>query len=288
MNKAFAFIGFLMILGACAPTVHPNHVYHDHQPRWAAFYAKDILPEELIHYDLLVFDGEHYPDLTPYHKKTTLLQYISIGEVHGHSPLLEPLKQQGAIWGYNKTWDSYVVNLANPLWRKTILTIEIPKAIAAGFDGIMLDTSDSYLQAKPKEKDRSIKNLVTFIKEIRNTFPGIKIMLNRGFEILPEVADDINYILAESILVDSNYKNGLSTAYPQSGYESTARLLQQTKQLSPKLKVYTLDYWNPEDADGIIRIYKKQRARGFIPYVATSDLRRHVPEPSGKQPGRKP
>jgi hypothetical protein len=43
--------------------------------------------------------------------------------------------------------------------------------------------------------------------------------------------------------------------------------------------VFTLDYWNPEDAAGIRRIYRTERANGFHPYVATIKLDRIVREP---------
>lgn len=41
----------------------------------------------------------------------------------------------------------------------------------------------------------------------------------------------------------------------------------------------TLDYWNPADTAGLRRIYRAQRANGFLPYVATVELDRLVPEP---------
>jgi hypothetical protein len=47
----------------------------------------------------------------------------------------------------------------------------------------------------------------------------------------------------------------------------------------PRLRLFTLDYWDPEDSDGLAEIYRAQRCAGFIPYVATPDLTRIVPEP---------
>ena len=47
----------------------------------------------------------------------------------------------------------------------------------------------------------------------------------------------------------------------------------------PRLRLFSLDYWEPQDRDGIARLYAEQRANGFVPYVATPDLTRIVPSP---------
>ena len=56
-------------------------------------------------------------------------------------------------------------------------------------------------------------------------------------------------------------------------------ILQAAKARRPKLRIMTLDYWDPEDAEGVSRIYREQRANGFEPYVATIKLDRIVTEP---------
>ena len=42
----------------------------------------------------------------------------------------------------------------------------------------------------------------------------------------------------------------------------------------------SLDYWDPQDTEGIGRIYEEQRKNGFFPYVATIDLKQIIREPS--------
>ena len=56
-------------------------------------------------------------------------------------------------------------------------------------------------------------------------------------------------------------------------------ILQSAKARRPELRVMTLDYWDPEDPEGIRRIYRVQRANGFEPYVASIELDRIVTEP---------
>ena len=67
---------------------------------------------------------------------------------------------------------------------------------------------------------------------------------------------------------------------PIEEYDDSVALLRKAQSRNPALAVYTLDYWDPDDAAGIARIYAMQRASGFIPYVATIGLDRIVPEPA--------
>ena len=46
-----------------------------------------------------------------------------------------------------------------------------------------------------------------------------------------------------------------------------------------ELPILSLDYWDPEDAESVRRIYRRQRQLGHHPYVATHLLDRIIPEP---------
>ena len=56
--------------------------------------------------------------------------------------------------------------------------------------------------------------------------------------------------------------------------------LAELRRLNPKLRLYTLDYWEPTDRAGIAKLYGQERKAGFIPYVATIDLQRIVADPT--------
>jgi hypothetical protein len=55
--------------------------------------------------------------------------------------------------------------------------------------------------------------------------------------------------------------------------------MRQAQRRDPKLRLFSLDYWSPDDHKGIARIYAQERANGFIPYVGTRDLTKIVIEP---------
>jgi polysaccharide biosynthesis protein PelA len=56
-------------------------------------------------------------------------------------------------------------------------------------------------------------------------------------------------------------------------------LLKRARQANPKLRICSLDYWDPDARKEIRRIYRVERANGFAPYVATRELDRVVREP---------
>jgi hypothetical protein len=55
-------------------------------------------------------------------------------------------------------------------------------------------------------------------------------------------------------------------------------LLAPARELTPPLPILTLDYWDTADAEGVREIYRRQRALGHLPYVATPLLSKIVPE----------
>ena len=153
----------------------------------------------------------------------------------------------------------------------------------------MLDTIDSPLywaETKQPEKLKLMQSgAVALIKSIRKAHPNMKIMLNRGFQILPRVADQIDYVLAESIMTNTDLSTGQFALLSRNDFDQAAGQLRNVVVFAPHLQLLTLDYWNQEDAIGLERLYAAQRAEGFVPYVTTPDLRTYTPEP-GAPPSR--
>jgi hypothetical protein len=121
--------------------------------------------------------------------------------------------------------------------------------------------------------------MIELIKTIRLNYPDMPIMINRGFDILPEIAKDINMFLAENILVDHNFKTGNNYFVPERQYQEYVERLKEAKKINPNLEIYTLDYWDPKDKEVIKKIYDIQRKHGFNPYVSTVELDKIILEP---------
>jgi endo-alpha-1,4-polygalactosaminidase (GH114 family) len=86
-------------------------------------------------------------------------------------------------------------------------------------------------------------------------------------------------VLGESVMTEIDFEKKAYRLAAREVYRQQVEWLQAAKSRQPKLKVYTLDYWPPEDAAGTARIYAEQRRNGFIPYVSVKDLDRVLKEP---------
>jgi hypothetical protein len=119
----------------------------------------------------------------------------------------------------------------------------------------------------------------SLVCKIRARFPGITIMMNRAYELLPEVETHIDMLLAESVLTTYNFGSRTYEFVPRAEYLEHRQILREARKRCPALRIFTLDYWNPKDHRILRRIYRTQRANGFEPYVATIELDRIVEEP---------
>jgi hypothetical protein len=117
------------------------------------------------------------------------------------------------------------------------------------------------------------------VKEIRKAAPAATLMVNRGYDLLPQIAGNINIALGESVYGTYDFATKTYRRVPEPGYREQVALLSKLKSINPSLRICTLDYWNPADRDGIRRIYREERSHGFDPYVATISLDQLIREP---------
>jgi uncharacterized protein (TIGR01370 family) len=220
---------------------------------------------------------------------TLMLAYVSIGEIPHNAPEKIALARDHLLLAENPVWKTSIVDLTAPIWRHMVLA-RVGEAEAKGFDGVMLDTLDSPLDwadhRGPQQQMAMREAAVILIEQIHTQFPHMKIMLNRGISILPQVAQVIDYALAESILSTTDISTGQSSLFPPNTYAQAVAQLHAAATFAPGLQLFTLDYWNQDDVQGLQRIYAMQRAHGFIPYVTTPDLRHYTPEPARARPER--
>lgn len=291
MLKLKRTLALLLCCTACAPveksSTHPEAA----NDRWAIYYDSKLPASTFEGYSLVVFDRRYHPDFATIKPHTVVLAYVSIGEAHEDLPAKGELERGGALKATREHWGSSVVDMTSPGWKRIVLA-EVDDALNKGFDGVMLDTVDSSLQLASQTSSGDEKAAraaaVSLIRDIRAAHPDKKIMLNRGFAILPEVAPALDYALAESTLVQTDVSTGQSHLYPANSYQLAVSRLKEARQVAPQLKIYTLDYWNQDDVHGLQNIYAIQRAQGFNPYVSTPDLRRYTPEPAGLNANNEP
>lgn len=251
---------------------------------WIVYYADREPPSTFDPYRLVVFDSEHHPRIDRLHDRgKTVVGYLSVGEVEEHRPWYREVAGWGILGKENPDWKgSRCVDPRDRRWTKMVVETLIPRLLHAGFDGVFLDTLDN---AGDLERDASgkyagaIEAAARLVAAIRRAWPDIVIVQNRGFEILPRTAPLIDYVLAESLAADWDFAKKRASLVAEAEYAKRLAPIRAAKRAAPKLQLLSLDYWDPTDADGIRRIYARQRANGLSPLVATVELDRIVPEP---------
>jgi polysaccharide biosynthesis protein PelA len=262
-----------MLQSAYAQNIHPI----SSQKKFAIYYSDQHADSEFASYDVIVFDRENHPQLSNLNSKgKVILGYVSGGELDSARSDFNEIKQEHILLEQNPNWkNSYIVDVRSPRWTAHLIEDVIPEILRKGFDGIFIDTLDSIedLEAKNPRKYRGMtQGAVNMIKTIRRHYPQMKIMVNRAYKILPRVARDIDYVLAESTLAQYNFSTGNSSLFPDEIYEEYVTKAEKLKRQAPHLQIMTVDYWDMNDLAGVRKLYIKQRENGFIPYVTTVDL----------------
>lgn len=260
-----------------------------HAPAWASeerfvvYYADTAPAEAFSTFQLVILDSDNHPPLKSIRKNgKTTLGYVSLGEIEPSRPYFNAMREAGVLLTENKTWGSRMVDIRKEAWRNHVLERVVPHILNKGFDGVFLDTLDSPIEIE-RRYPTAYKGLrqasVTLVKTLRQRYPDIKIMMNRAYAILPQVAGDIDMVLGECVYSDYDFaRKEYFTVAPEL-YRQQVQILHRAKELNPHLAVYTLDYVEKGDAAAIARIYRQQRKNGFIPYVATVALDEIVHEP---------
>ena len=270
---AAAVLGLMM----AAPSVRA-------ETPWVVYYADKEPPSAFEPYKLVVLDSEHHPPLRPLKDRgKVLLGYISLGEVETHRPWFERVKSWGILSAENPNWPgSFYVDVRDKRWVELVVAELVPALLHRGFDGVFLDTLDNppHLErTDPKAYAGMTEAAARLVKTMRRHFPGMRIMQNRAYEILPETAGAIDYALGESVTSGWDFQAGAPHPQPAEDRGFQVDALKAAKRLNPALELMSLDYWDPKDAGGIAKLYATERADGFSPYVSTVELDRVVPEP---------
>ncbi len=254
--------------------------------RWGIDYGATTDPALARACALLMLEPHHARPIAPLRGPgSILLGYVSFGEVERSRPYFAALDKAGALNAANPNWpDARLADLRHPAWRAAVLDRLVPAILALGYDGIFIDTMDN---AEAMERQDPVANTgmvaagATLIAAVRARFPKIRIMLNRGYALLPDVAPKIDYLLGEAMASRWNFVAKRYELLSESDWAWQAGRLRAARARNPALALMTLDYWDPADTTQIAALYARERAAGFSPYIATLALDRLMPEPTG-------
>lgn len=251
---------------------------------WIVYYGDQTSPELFDRYNPIIFDGIHHPKLKPLlDKGKTILGYINLGEVEDRYPGFEEMKSLGVLIEENPNWPgSYTVDIRNPKWQDLMVKKIIPEIFAQGFTGLFFDQLDIALDLEEKDpqKYKGMKQAaIQIVQLIRKHYPTKDLMMNRAYEILPQVGGLINFELAEELYSEYNFDQGKYQILPKKNFEWQLGELNRARFQYPKLVIFSLDYFDPNDVDITRKIYAAEREAGMRPYVSTVKLDEISKEP---------
>ncbi len=243
------------------------------RPTVALYYGAQPPIAELQAFDIAVIDPDHVADPVQLPRAhSAWYAYVSVVEMQ---PTRAVFREVPAAWlrGQNTDWGSRLIDQAAPGWAEFFVSRVIAPLWNRGYRGFFLDTLDSYHRyaATPQEKAAQEDALVALINALHARFPGIALVFNRGFEILPRLQGKVAMVAAESLFL---------------GYDATARryrdvpaadrdwLQQQLRrvQAEHKVPVLVIDYAPHAQRARAREAAARIRAAGFIPWIANGAL----------------
>jgi uncharacterized protein (TIGR01370 family) len=249
--------------------------------KWLAFYGQTADEATLAAYDLVVLDPMFQGDLARIGAGgTRLCSYLSLSEIRRADPFFEQL-DAACLLEENAAWPgTWRVDVRQAAWEELVMGEMLPAIIARGFAALMLDTLDtpSWLEQIDPIANRGMRQAsIELVRAIRSFSPGMPIIVNRGYAILPAILRMVDGVLVEDLLTTPGPDG---TFHWNSADEVVAQiaLLAPVTESKPSMPILSLDYWDTTDAAGVREIYRRQRALGHLPYVATPLLNKITPE----------
>lgn len=236
----------------------------------------EIIPAVISNFKLAILDPDSHPQLEILKNKMVLIAYISLGEAATYRSYWQSIQNKKCLVKKNPNWGSYYVDVRDTFWQKIILEEVVPKIVALGFQGLMLDTLDTAEMLEldsPEKYSGEKKAMVQLVKSIHEKYPQLLLISNNGFSILEEIAPYLSGMLVEDIHSMIDFKNNSYKEVPLAEREYKLKVLKKI-QAQFNLPVFAIDYI-AQDKKELAKQYSRQlRELGFKPYIAQKNLDR--------------
>ncbi len=236
-----------------------------------AFYYGAHVPNELLsHFDRVVVEADNLTTM-PSGGRATPFAYVSVGEVHPSRPWRNAVPPQ-LVLSHDQTWGSDIVDTRSPAWRAFLLERVIEPLYARGYRGLFLDTIDAYERVADGAGERRAHaaGIAGIIGAIRQRHPDMQILMNRGFDVLPLLAEP-----PEGLVVESLFRTaGPGHSYREVAADDSGRLLEALRGVRARwaIPIAVIDYVSPADRPLRRATALRIGNEGFDPYVSTPEL----------------
>lgn len=238
-------------------------------PSVALHYGSQPPRSELAAFDWVVLEPDHPTDPSTF-KPAMPLAYVAVGEAH---PSRSWFARTDPAWvkGRNQAWGSQIMDMAAPEWQEFLIEKVMFPLWQRGYRGFFLDTLDSHLLVKNVDHEAQWRGLATLVRRIKTRMPDARLILNRGFEILADVAPLIDMVAAESLY--RGWDAGRGT-FREVAPSDRAWLLERLAEVRGHgLPCLVIDYTPVSDRALARDTARRIEADGCIPYVTDPDLR---------------
>jgi len=264
-HRAFATVICMLLSSICLPA-HAD-------PSTAFFYGRPAPVNLLSHFKQVIVEPENMDNLGYLRDRgTKIFAYVSAGEVNWTRPWYPEIPRSWFLGG-NKEWGSSIVDLTQQGWHDYLIDKYLTRLWQEGYRGFFLDGLESYQRAVVEPDARLIqeKALSNLIKRIHQRFPGVDLILNRGFGILPEVGQYAVAVVAESLFQrwDPSIQQYTKVLEPDRYW-----LLEKLRQVRNQygLQVIVIDYVDPKQKELARTTAKRISELGFTPWVSNPGL----------------
>ena len=247
-------------------------------PGWsiALHYGASPPLDELRAFDVVVLDPDHVADPDA-HRRRSLgrsepFAYVSVGEIHpsrAHAADAPP----GLLRDTNPDWGGRVVDQSHPEWPRFLVERVFAPLWARGWRGFFLDTMDAWQAIAPDEAARAAQRagLVRAIEAVAARFPDARLVVNRGFEVLPQIAPHVSAVAAESLYKRWRARERRYDDVPPADREWLLARLAEVRDRY-RLPTIAIDYLPPREREGRRETAARIASHGIVPYVTDGAL----------------
>ena len=270
--RLFSALPLLLILLA-AGTFGPAHAQlAPTAPAVALHYGAHPPLAELQAFDLVVIEPDHVDAARLPRRHTDWYAYVSVGEVQPSRPYFKDIPPAW-LRGANAAWGSRLVDQSAPGWAEFFENRVIAPLWQQGYRGFFLDTLDAYHRYATTPADRAAQEaaLVALVERLHARFGGIRLIFNRGFEILPRLKGKVAMVAAESLFLGYDAASG---RYAPVNAADRDWLLGQLKRVQSEhgIPLLVIDYAPYAQRAAARQAAERIRALGFIPWIANGRL----------------
>ncbi len=264
--KVGALMPFCLLMYGC--TTGPSR-----PPSTAFFYGSPVPVVALSKFERIVVEAENLDDLDGLRVAgADVFAYVSVGEAEGWRASSRALPQDLFLGG-NAAWHSRIADLTLPGWQRYLIEERMATLWQIGYHGFFLDTLDSYqmVAKSPAAQLAQSMALVEIIRAMHQRFPGVQLLFNRGFEVLPEVGRLAVGLVAESLFQSWD---PVTKAYVDVSEKDRNWLLARLNHAHFRygIPITVIDYVPTDKPELAQEIARRITALGFASWVATPGL----------------